>query len=79
MKARTPEQTVTLRFDADNLRIIHPTGGTGAEPDVCRPHGNAHVRQLTTGVGRPDAVPTQPASFPMVHGQPAAQLAHIQQ
>jgi hypothetical protein len=71
MHARTPEQTVTLRFDADNLRIIDPTGGPErslAYAGLTATH--TFASSPPASAGNPDAVPTQPASFPMYMGKP---------
>jgi len=71
MHARTPEQTVTLTFDADSVRIVDPTGGparTLAYSGLTATH--TFASSPPAFAGNPSAVPTQPASFPLYMGKP---------
>ena len=81
MHARTPEQTVTLRFDADDAQDRR--SDWAARAGVSRYCGLTATHTFASSppasAGNPDAVPTQPGVVPDVHGQAAAQLAHVQQ
>jgi hypothetical protein len=71
MKAQTPEQTVTLRFDAEELRILDPMGGAGKSlryTGLTATHTFASAPPAAAG--DPSAAPTGAATFPMYMGKP---------
>jgi hypothetical protein len=71
MHARTPEQTVTLKFDANALRIVDPLGGAGRQFEYSGLTAtHTFGSSPPASAGNPDAVPTQPGAFPMYMGKP---------
>lgn len=71
MRARTPEQTVTLNFDADALRIVDPMGGPSQNllyAGLTATHTFASAPPASAG--DPSMTPTGAASFPMYMGKP---------
>jgi hypothetical protein len=71
MTARTPEQTVTLSFDRESLRIVEPTANSTirsfAYADLTVTHTVSSAPPPSAG--NPSAVPTGSASLPMYMGK----------
>jgi len=71
MKAQTPEQTVLLRFDADQLKIVDPMGGAGKSlPYTGLTATHTFASAPPAAAGDPSAAPTGAATFPMYMGKP---------
>jgi hypothetical protein len=71
MKARTPEQTVTLVFGRDSLRLLDPGSNTAIRT---LEYSSLRVTHMVSSAppasaGDPNAAATQPGSMPMYMGK----------
>jgi hypothetical protein len=71
MKARTPEQSVTLVFDRDSLRIVEPNGASTLKRFAYTDLSVTHTVSSAPpeSAGNPSAVGTGSASMPMYMGK----------
>ena len=71
MNARTPEQTVTLVFDRDSVRIVEPAAAATIKRFTYADLAVAHTVSSAppASAGNPSAAPTGSGSLPMYMGK----------